>query len=139
MIQFKNIYLVLFMLFAGIGCTEIYIPDISTNTQALIVEGLITNGSGPFSIKLSLASPLKSDPVGNSYMVIDAKLSIKDNENKTFDLINQKNGYYATPNTFSSKTGNSYKLHIETKDGSIYESNFEQQHTWHLYHPVIPE
>jgi len=126
MIKFKIIYLGLLMLVAGIGCTEIYIPDISTNTQALIVEGLVTNGSGPFSIKLSLATPLNSIAVGDSYMVMDAKLSIKDNENKTFELINQRNGYYITPNTFSTKTGNSYILHIETKDGSIYESNPQQ-------------
>jgi hypothetical protein len=126
MIQFKNICLVMLMLFAGIGCTEIYIPDVSTNTQALVVEGLITNGSGPFSIKLSIASPLNSTQTENSNMVLDAKVTIKDNENKTFELNNQLNGYYSTPNTFSSKTGNSYTLHIETKDGSIYESNPQQ-------------
>jgi len=126
MIQFKNIFLVLLMLFAGIGCTEIYIPDVNTDTKALVIEGLITNGSGPFSIKLSIASPLNSTQLDNYNMVVDAKLTIKDNENKTFELNNQRNGYYTTPYNFSSKTGNSYILHIETKDGSIYESNPQQ-------------
>jgi len=123
MIQFKNTCLVLLMLIAFISCSEIYIPDVNTNTEALIVEGLITNGSGPFSIKLSKALPIDSNSVGNYDLVNDAKLTIKDNENKTFELINMGNGNYNTPVTFSAKTGNKYTLHIQSKDGSIYESN----------------
>jgi len=123
MIQFKNTCLVLLMLVAFIGCSEIYIPDINTSTEALIVEGLITNGSGPFSIKLSKALPIDTNSVSNYDLVRDAKLSIKDNENKTSNLINMGNGYYNTPVSFIAKTGNTYTLHIQTKDGSIYESN----------------
>ena len=126
MIHFKNTCLVLLMLVAFIGCSEIYIPDINTKTEALIVEGLITNGNGPFTIKLSKALPLQSNPQTTVSIVGDAKLSIKDNENKNVVLINQGNGNYNTPSTFYTKTGNTYVLHIETKDGSIYESSPQQ-------------
>lgn len=66
-----------------------------------------------------------SDSIINSKNVLGAKLTITDNENHTFKLTEPKAGYYVTPVNFTPKVGNSYKLHITTKDGSKYESNEE--------------
>lgn len=109
-----------------IRCTEVYNPEIDSKTKALIVEGLITNGTGPFSIKLSEAVPFSVDSVSTPRYVSDAILTITDNENHTYKLTYTQTGNYTLPDTFRAKIFNSYKLHIETSDGSIYESNTEE-------------
>lgn len=122
----KNTGLVILIMVAFIRCTEIYTPEIDSSSKALIVEGLITDGSGPFSIKLSEGVPFSLDSVKTPRFVSGAKLTIIDNENHTFVLINAGSGNYNVPTTFKAKIGNSYKLHIVTTDGSIYESNSEK-------------
>jgi hypothetical protein len=124
MINLKNICLVL-MMFSFICCTEIYDPDIDTETKAIIVEGLITDGDGPFSIKLSEALPYSFDSVSSNRPLTKAKLKVIDNENNTYELTEAESGNYVLPSSFKAKTGRSYTLHIETKNGIIYESNSE--------------
>lgn len=111
---------------ALIGCTEIYTPDINSGTQALVVEGMITDGNGPFTIKLSMAKPLPFDSINTSrFAVKGAVLKVTDNENHTFKLTEISTGDYRLPLTFKAKIGNWYKLFITTKDGYSYESNAE--------------
>jgi len=124
---FKNICLALFLVGSVISCTEIYNPDISSDTQALVVEGLITNDSGPYTVKLSMAKPLPFDSVGvTSYTVRGATVTITDNNNKTYSLSEYVSGTYITSANFQAKIGDVYKLHIKTKSGNIYESNPEK-------------
>jgi hypothetical protein len=130
MILFKKTYLTVLLAFVFIGCTEIYKPNINTTTEALVVEGMITDGVGPFTIKLSKTLLFNSDLISNISYVTGAKLTVNDNENNTFLLTDAGKGSYILPLSFKAKIGNSYKLHIETKDGLIYESNFEK-----LFHP----
>lgn len=118
----KNIGLIILTGFIFFGsCTEIYTPKIDSRAQALVVEGLITNETGPFTIKLSKASLYNSTSTV-SY-VTGAKLSINDNQNQTFSLTDNGNGNYITPDNFQPKIGITYTLHIETVNGNIYESN----------------
>jgi hypothetical protein len=127
MSYFKNICLIVLLGVSFIRCTEIYKPDISSDTQALIVEGLITDEAGPFTIKLSMAKPLQFDSVySTTYTVRFATLTVTDNEGKTYELKESTPGNYVMPATFKSKIGNIYKLHIKTKDGNSYESNPEK-------------
>ncbi|MBV5281403.1 MAG: DUF4249 domain-containing protein [Paludibacter sp.] len=126
MIYLKKICFVVLLIITLIGCTEVYIPEVNNDTQALIVEGLITDGAGPFTIKLSMAKPLSFDSVGAAESVLDAKLVIMDNEDRVFILDEAGSGNYSTPTNFKPQIGNSYKLHIETTDGSIYESKVEK-------------
>jgi len=126
MIRLKNICLVVLMMVTFIRCTEIYTPSISSTAEALVVEGLITDSDGPFTIKLSKAVLFTSDSVSDLNYVLGAKLTISDNESHTYTLTDAGKGNYTLPSTFKAKIGNSYKLHIETKDGNIYESKTEK-------------
>jgi hypothetical protein len=74
MIRLKYISLFVLMLFAFIRCTEIYTPNINPATEALVVEGLITDGAGPFTVKLSKAILFTSDSVSTQNYVSGAKL-----------------------------------------------------------------
>lgn len=105
------------------SCTEIYIPHVNPDTNALIVEGLITNGAGPFTIKLSQTVPFDLDSASVSRPVSGAKLSVITGKSFSYPLIDTGNGTYKLPPTFKTAIGDSYKLHIETADGNIYESN----------------
>src|SRR5660397_27223 len=100
MIHLKKICFVVLMIIALNGCTEVYIPEVNSETQALIVEGLVTDGAGPFTIKLSMAKPLSFDSVGAAISVLDAKLVIMDNENHVFTLDEAGSGNYITPTNF---------------------------------------
>jgi hypothetical protein len=126
MSHLKNSCLFVLLLCTFIGCTEIYSPATDAKAEALVVEGLITDAAGPFNIKLSKTVLYSSDSVSAYKTVLGAILTVTDNENQTFDLIEAGNGNYTLPSTFKGKTGNSYKLHIETKDGNIYESSLQK-------------
>jgi len=123
---FKNICLIVLLIIVFIRCTEVYNPNVGSDTKALIVEGLITDEAGPFTIKLTEAVPISFDSVVDSKTVSGAKLIITDNENKTYVLKETAAGSYSTPSNLITKVGNSYKLHITTKDGNVYESNAEK-------------
>jgi hypothetical protein len=122
----KNIGLILLISFAFIRCTEIYIPTINSDEKALIVEGLITDEAGPFTIKLSEAMASSFNSSVASTAVSGAKLAITDNENHTFELTELTAGSYVTPSNFTTKVGDSYKLNITTLDGNEYESKVEK-------------
>jgi len=106
----KNICLVVLLIVTINSCTEIYNPNISSDTKALIVEGMITNEAGPYTIKLSIAEIFSADSIVGSKTVSKAKLTITDNKNQTFKLTESIPGSYVTPINFTAKVGNSYKL-----------------------------
>jgi hypothetical protein len=120
MIHIKKIGLFLLMT-TLISCTEIYVPNVNSDTTALVVEGLITDEDGPFTVQLAQAMPYASGSTTTKY-VTDAKLTISDNEGQTYGLTYRDSGNYITPSTFKTKVGNSYVLHIATSDGNTYES-----------------
>lgn len=123
MTHLKHTCLIVLIMVAFIGCTEIYNPTIDTTKETLVVEGLITDGTGPFTVKLSKAVLFSSDSVSASNYVAGAKLTVGDNQNNSYTLTDAGKGNYTLPTTFRAKVGNSYTLHITTPDGSICESN----------------
>lgn len=114
------------MLVTFVRCTEIYSPTLSSTTDALVVEGLITDSDGPFTIKLSKTVLFTSDSISGLNYVLGAKLTVSDNESHTYTLTDAGKGNYTLPSTFKAKVGDSYKLHIETTDGNIYDSKKEK-------------
>jgi hypothetical protein len=122
----KHIGLLLILIISFIRCTEIYSPDINSEKKVLVVEGLITNESGPFSVKLTEAMSYSNTPILYSKQVLAAKIRVIDSKNRIYKLIDNGSGVYTLPATFKSEIGNSYKLSIETKDGYFYESSTEK-------------
>ena len=122
MIHIKKTYLTVLMMVTFIGCTEVFIPDIDPDTKALVVEGLITDGEGPFTVKLTEALPYVSDSASVTKYVSDAELTVQDGEDHIYSLTYEGKGKYVLPTSFKAKVGNSYILHIKTSDGNIYES-----------------
>lgn len=120
-------YILVFFVLPFYQCTEVYYPEISSDTEALVVEGLITQEAGPYSIKLTMAKPLRFDSTGvNAYAVRLAKVTITENDKTRYTLIENSPGVYTTPANFRAIIGNYYKLTVQTKDGFSYVSNSEK-------------
>jgi len=123
---YKFVSLQLLILVLVMSCTEIYNPEIKSDTKALVVEGLITDGEGPFAIKLTETVPYTADMTTEIMPVRGARLIVSDTLNLAYVLSETAAGIYTLPANFVARTGNSYKLRIETSDGNIFESSTEK-------------
>jgi hypothetical protein len=99
----------------------LYEPQTDSQLDALVVEGLVTNDAGPFTVKLSRAVAYNSTTLRKP--VAGATLLIKDNKGQSFSLKEKDSGSYQTPENFLAVIGNSYLLHIKTREGDTFESN----------------
>ncbi len=109
-----------FFLFLFQGCEERYDPDIKKRDNLLVVEGLITNEQGPYTVRLS-----KTGPFGSPYRrtpVSNARLHIVDQDSQKIVLAENGPGNYTTPGEFRGEPGSVYTLQIETDDGMTYRS-----------------
>jgi len=126
MFRYINLYILTLLILCATGCSEIYYPKVTSNNEFLVVNGFITNTNGPFVVKLSKAVKYSSDSVTNAEPVTQASLTITDNNNVSYALTETSPGKYTTPPSLVSRVGNSYKLHIKTADGDIYESDYQK-------------
>lgn len=117
---YKSVLKGLSVMMLFVSCTEIFTPKLKSGADALVMNGLITNEKGPFTINLSKANLYNS--TSKISFVEGAKLSISDNQNQSFVLTDNSKGNYSTPDNFNPQIGKAYTLHIETADGNIYES-----------------
>jgi hypothetical protein len=121
-IPMKKIFIVLFcacsLLFS---CKEPYDQDIETNLKVLVVEGLITDSVGINYVKLSTAVPYDSSSSNSSQR--NATVYITDKANTIYYFDEKNAGIYMPRNAnFKGIPGNTYILHVTTKDGYTYIS-----------------
>lgn len=96
--------------------------DENDTKPLLVVEGLITNKPGPFSVKLTTSEP--ANIIGTPQWVLGADVQISDDKGNLFQLMEDKYGVYETAEKdIQAIPGNTYTLHIHTKDGEQYESS----------------
>ena len=88
----------------------------------LIVQAELTDELKQHTIKLSRTIPLDSATPKNE---ISATVHITDNLGNTYLFSEFEPGSYKSTTAFKAEMGNLYKLHIQTLDGEVYES--EQQ------------
>lgn len=116
----RNLFLLLFLL-ALTACQDIYEPEIDFDNEFLVVEGLITNESGPHLVKLS-----RSSVFGEPFKIAieqDATVSITSDEGIKHILLEGMPGHYYTDLGFVAEIGKKYSLFIETADGKSYASS----------------
>ncbi|MCY1722771.1 DUF4249 domain-containing protein [Prolixibacteraceae bacterium Z1-6] len=125
MVQKNHINCLLTLLVGVIlfACEEPFNPniDIKDYESMLVVEGIITDQTGPFSVRLSSSVPL--DTSISEIPVNGADVVISDDNGNTYRLYSGGNGWYSTINTnLKAEVGVSYMLNITTADGQQYES-----------------
>lgn len=117
----KSIILPLLFFFCD-ACIERINIEIPNRSLLLIVDGLITNEVGPYTIQLTRPSKLNEDL--NFRKFVSAKsVAIYDDANN-FELLEEiETGVYQTKeNGIRGEIGRSYFIRIEMFDGKIYES-----------------
>ena len=125
----KNIkpalFILIFLLILA-GCVSSYTPGYIENEQALVVEGLITDQPGAYTINISLSTQRWS---ANTYIRLSGfTVWITDDNGGRFDLKEgEKIGTYLTdPVTFKGEAGRTYSLHLITNGrfGNIYYESY---------------
>ena len=109
----------------SVGCVEAYWPDLGSKyDKALVVDGMITNQAGPYTVKLSL-----STIVGNPEFVPVSgyQVQIIDDIGNEETMTEVETGVYQTdPSGIQGVVGRSYKIIIISPEDGIYESDFEE-------------
>ncbi len=117
-----NIIQIIIMLLSLSACIDKFDPDITEYQDFLVVEGLITNDSTTYYVKLS-----RSGGIGGGGWIQpenNAIITIHDDLGNTYLLTEYKHGLYrSNPNNLIGEIGREYYVHIETEDGEVYESD----------------
>ncbi|PLX04499.1 MAG: hypothetical protein C0595_03030 [Marinilabiliales bacterium] len=112
------------------SCIDEYWPEVSKYENLLVVDGGITNEVPPYTVKLSISSPIND--IDNQPFT-SCNLIFEDGDGNQEYLYEIEPGVYKTPvDGMQGEIGKKYKLRIQTPDGKIYESSFE-----YLKKPVL--
>ncbi len=114
----------LFPLFVSISCIEEYWPEITRYHNLLVVDGIITNSPGPYTIKLSYSSPV-NDPEFTP--ASNAEVQVVDNKGNIYAFRETQAGIYLSEN-FTAEAGEKYKLEINFPGGKAYATRFYELH-----------
>lgn len=108
-----------------VSCVTEYQPDPLSLPPSLVVEGQITDGSGPYIVRLTRTADYSYKAI--NLLETGAVVTIEDNAGNRETLLEQSGGFYVTrTNGIQGVVGRSYKLLIQTKDGLRYESEPER-------------
>jgi hypothetical protein len=89
---------------------------------AVVVDGMITDEPGPYTVKLTKAFDVESKSSFRATLSA-RRVEIRDNAGNREDLVEVSQGTYQTsPTGIQGVVGRAYTLRIELLDGRIYES-----------------
>ena len=112
-------------------CVEPFRPEleIEDTDRLLVVEGMISDDIGPFSVRLTSSIPVYDDllVVVSDYLPVSgASVQIADDMGNVYQLYEVDNGWYESEEKdLQGIPGNTYVLMITTADGRQYESTAE--------------
>ncbi len=104
------------------ACVKEFRPSISTYEDLLVVDGMITDAPGPYTITLSKTSPIKEFSPIKPYS--NCTVEIKDDQGNQEILTEVAAGVYKTDSLTGLQgiVGRKYKCTILTPGGERYES-----------------
>jgi hypothetical protein len=118
------IFSMFFILAAFASCVKSFVPDVPKYDEVPVVDGVLTDQPGPYTIKLSKSSRLQELSKFNPYA--GCKLTIEDNFGNRAQLSEHAPGVYQTDSAaMQGIPGRTYKLTVSTPDGETYASTPE--------------
>lgn len=107
------------------SCEKRYDPEIDRRyEEILVIDGMITNRPGPYTVLLSSASSVQSPEFSplSGYQVV-----ISDDSGNAETLTESDPGeYFTSPGGITGVAGRNYRLEIATPQGKRYLSNYEK-------------
>jgi hypothetical protein len=91
----------------------------------LVVDGSITDGPGPYSVKISRGVPLEADSTFH-YPVSGAIVKLYDDNGAMEPFTEIRPGDYRTGGTIRGTVGRTYHITIQLSDGTMLESEPEK-------------
>jgi hypothetical protein len=120
----KKLIVFILFIFSLFSCVDEYWPKVLPKYEnALVVDGMLTNQSGPYEIRLSLSSNV-NDPSLRLFGGCEVSILDTNNFEEIFTEIS-RGVYVSSKNGIQGEIGNSYKLIIKTPGGKTYESEYE--------------
>lgn len=107
-----------------ISCVAPFEPEIDKYENVLVVDGAVSNIPGTTFVLLTKTSSYNEryrNPVNAARITL-----IDDLGNEVFFLNTAGGEYHLPDSNFAGQIGRSYKIHIETADGEVCESQFEE-------------
>lgn len=113
--------LIIIFLFICFSCKEPFTPEIaSEETNFLVVEGYINIGEGVTTFRLSRT--IKLNTSGGPVYETGALVSVEGEDNSKYFLAPHGDGIYS--NSLNLGNDKRYRVHITTKNGKEYVSDF---------------
>jgi len=121
----RKLHVVLFsILLLTLNCKEEVLLNKNNYSPILVVDGIITNESGPYIVKLSLSRSL------DKYGLIPYEnciVTIHENSGISEELEEIENGIYTTKEDgIKGKIGNKYSISIISPEGKEYISDYQE-------------
>jgi len=104
------------------SCVKPYQPDTASIPRALVVEGLITDQPGPYTVRLTWTADYTATSL--NYLVTGATVTLFDNAGNAEVLQGNANGGIYQTQTMRGIPGRSYWITIQL-NGKTYQSNAE--------------
>jgi hypothetical protein len=107
-----------------LSCIDPLQFDINYSTSVLVVEGMISDQAGPYTLKLSTSAGVDTDQVPLPFSA--ARVTLFAENEAVEDLKEETAGSYTTSGSLRGEVGKVYHVRIQTPDGKIFESKPEQ-------------
>lgn len=118
-----GLYLLVFLALCSTACEEYFLPELDDFDSVLIIDGAITNLPGPYTVRLSRSSGITAS---DQRAVEGATVTIIAEGGEQETLAESQPGQYTTSaDGIQGAPGRSYKVRIQLKDGSLYESAYQ--------------
>jgi Domain of unknown function (DUF4249) len=122
--KLKFFFSLIIVIFTGAACKEVYYPELDAKRTALVVNGLITDVPGIYTVKLSKATSFYGI---NANPEQRATVYIEDAEGNHYPFSETIPGTYnSDPAQLVTKYGETYTLIIQTNDNKVYKSSAQK-------------
>ncbi len=107
-----------------IGCDSLQDIELPQSQNLIVVEGMLTDQSGPHLVSISRSVSFNEGNTGNP--IINANVQIVGSNGNMIELFELQEGKYYTHDTVRGKVNEFYQLRFSLEDGTQYISSFEQ-------------
>lgn len=123
--RIKILFLLIGLVLILSSCMRSFSPEIEKYEEILVVDGVITNQPGPYTVRLSKSTKIQERPKNVPYS--KCKVTIVDNLGNETPLAELAPGVYQTdPFAMQGIVGRKYHVVVSTPDDEIYESVEEE-------------